>query len=807
MTVPQIKVKVVRRPQIKVKALVKFPANVIATSPITLTNIGGTYTFGIDYSLFGTGLFTPGAIPFANALGGLAQDPALSWDNTLKKLNLNLSGSAMAAAETDTGFQMDGADGFATTIFMDSHGATAALDFRQQGGTKAAPTATATGATMGQINFQGWDSAAYGKSARVRATAEPSGATWTPTDHGVGIGIFTTAPGTTSLSEKFHVYGNGGLATTGLASQGAGTLNLAALYSNNTLIVDSSGNITSPSITSSGNLSLGGANTFKFTGRSIIQSGSDGDLTLMNNTGSAFTSLKFGGATASFPEIKRNGTAINFRLADDSADAPITAASFNGNFITTGTGTLTLTGNLTVNSTTAISAGVAGQVGVWNAGNLSGSATPTLGAAGTLGSVTFGNATSGLLTLRTVTGALGTVTVSLPAATDTLIGKATTDTLTNKTFDTAGAGNSLSINGVAVTANTGTGAVARAAGPTFTTPALGAATATSINGNTFTTGTYTLTGVAAKTLTFNNSLTLAGTDATTITFQGTDTYVGRATTDTFTNKTFNTASAGNVFQINGNTISSSTGTGAVNVLQTSPTLITPLLGTPTSGTLTNCTGLPLAGLAAQAAFTFVGNNTSGSAVPTAVDIHALTLKASPAATDEVIISDQAASGAWKRASVSSLASAGSVSSIAGNTGAFTLSGILANSVNDLRVVAATKSDQQTGTSTTTAVTPAQQQQHDSSCKAWARVTQSGTTYTVAAGYNIASVVRNSIGNITVNFTTAFATSSWSCCVTAASGGSAAPSSFATGSVVVLLSLTTTGAAIDNTFDIHCFGRQ
>ena len=35
-----------------------------------------------------------------------------------------------------------------------------------------------------------------------------------------------------------------------------------------------------------------------------------------------------------------------------------------------------------------------------------------------------------------------------------------------------------------------------------------------------------------------------------------------------------------------------TGSGS-NVLNTSPTLVTPLLGTPTSGTLTNCTGLPL----------------------------------------------------------------------------------------------------------------------------------------------------------------------------------------------------------------------
>lgn len=34
-----------------------------------------------------------------------------------------------------------------------------------------------------------------------------------------------------------------------------------------------------------------------------------------------------GGTTASFPRLKRNSTAINFRLGDDSADAPITAST------------------------------------------------------------------------------------------------------------------------------------------------------------------------------------------------------------------------------------------------------------------------------------------------------------------------------------------------------------------------------------------------------------------------------------------------------------------------------------------------
>lgn len=144
-----------------------------------------------------------------------------------------------------------------------------------------------------------------------------------------------------------------------------------------------------------------------------------------------------------------------------------------------------------------------------------GSGMITLGASGTLGSITFGNASSGTLILQPVTGALGAVTVSVPDITDTLMTKTSTDLMLNKTFDTGGAGNNFSIAGVAVTANSGTGAVARQVSPVFTTPTLGAASATTINGNTFSASTYTLTGTPNKTLTFNNSITLAGTDATT----------------------------------------------------------------------------------------------------------------------------------------------------------------------------------------------------------------------------------------------------------------------------------------------------
>jgi len=56
-----------------------------------------------------------------------------------------------------------------------------------------------------------------------------------------------------------------------------------------------------------------------------------------------------------------------------------------------------------------------------------------------------------------------------------------------------------------------------------------------VNGNTITAGTFTLTGGAGKTLTFNNTLTLAGTDGTTMTFPGSSaTLAGLAIAQTFT---------------------------------------------------------------------------------------------------------------------------------------------------------------------------------------------------------------------------------------------------------------------------------
>ena len=125
-------------------------------------------------------------------------------------------------------------------------------------------------------------------------------------------------------------------------------------------------------------------------------------------------------------------------------------------------------------------------------------ATPQIGASGTLGSLTMGNATSGTITLEPATGALGTITEYLPIASgDTLAGIAATQTLTNK-----------SIAGSEINSST--------VGPTYGGTGQNESSATGVG--QWSSGTYSVStalpnGTTATTQTTGDNTTKVATDA------------------------------------------------------------------------------------------------------------------------------------------------------------------------------------------------------------------------------------------------------------------------------------------------------
>ena len=85
-------------------------------------------------------------------------------------------------------------------------------------------------------------------------------------------------------------------------------------------------------------LTMNNSGIIAFSGRIRIKSPSTNAVMFQDNTETSAANLILGLQTSSFPMLKRNGTAIEFRLADDSNVCSITAGAINGSFIISANG-------------------------------------------------------------------------------------------------------------------------------------------------------------------------------------------------------------------------------------------------------------------------------------------------------------------------------------------------------------------------------------------------------------------------------------------------------------------------------------
>jgi hypothetical protein len=320
----------------------------------------------------------------------------------------------------------------------------------------------------------------------------------------------------------------------------------------------------------------------------------------LGNTTTSISNLSLGNVTIT----SVGSTFPNSYLSNSSATL--------GNAVVTLGGTTSSVGNLTLTNVTISSVG-----STFPNSYLANSSVTINGNSVALGGSTTITANASA-TLTISTGLSGTsynggtaVTIAIDSTVATLTGS---QTLTNKTIN--GSNNTLSnIPNSALTNNTvtvnGTSIALGASGTV--TAAAGTLTGTTLNSTVVTSsltavGTIT-TGVWNGTAIGNTYLansTISGvslgsnlanlTAGSNITFSSGTTYNGSSAITinaTASPQVYPGAGIANSTGTAWGTSYSTTGTGTVVALATSPTFVTPILGTPTSATLTNATGLPL----------------------------------------------------------------------------------------------------------------------------------------------------------------------------------------------------------------------
>lgn len=307
--------------------------------------------------------------------------------------------------------------------------------YQGQDGNSNGQVAIANGSPLGATMFIKNLSATTGYNFNLPATAGSSGNCLASGGGGTNSMTWASCSGSgANPSATAGPSAINGSATTFMRSDAApavqvGTAAQEGILEVGTNLTVTGGTVSSPTATSStlGSSSPDNATLKATNGVYAVQYPTSGDLMLSAGNGAVPTA--YAGSSCS----------SNILTALSAAGVGTCTTLGTGVFTALGDGVNT-NGGLPTTSTAAIAAGAiklgagsgtaetgladvaAGELltSGGSGSNPAYSATPTLGASGTLGSLTFGNATSGTVTLETVTGTLGSVTASLPANTGTI---------------------------------------------------------------------------------------------------------------------------------------------------------------------------------------------------------------------------------------------------------------------------------------------------------------------------------------------------------------------------------------------------